>query len=124
MYTCANCIDGKCFDPDRLFSRDRRDEPPCYAVNKEYTISEGGIDCDYFLLNVLPADPELNRLVWSELQKDPEAVGVLPVLTKACAVCARPFLPSSNRQRFCRACAEDAERKRNAASHRARYWNG
>lgn len=112
---CANCVSGKCFDPDRLFMRGETDEPPCFAVSEQHTIAEGGINCDHFLLNVLPADPELMRLVWAELNK--EAAEAPP---KYCAVCGKPFIPSSNRQRFCMACAKQEKRKNKA--RRAREY--
>ena len=127
---CANCINGKCFDPDLLLWDGQTNEPPCFAVTNKYSISDGGITCDWFLLNVLPLDKELNRLVWAEINKPaPCLYGVdEPPSTankgKACVQCGKPFMPANNRQRFCAACAKDAERKRNASSHRTQYWNG
>ena len=117
---CAYCIDGKCFDPDLLFRDGQTDEPPCFAVTAKYSIADGGIACDWFLLNVLPLDKELNRLVWAEINKTAPCLYDMdePPSTenkgKACALCGKPFIPSSNRQRYCTACAKERERKATA----------
>lgn len=117
---CANCYEGKCFDPDSLFFNKQLDDPPCIVVSKEFTIPEGGIVCDYFLLSVLPEDPELNRLVWAEIYKEPEEDRIPQMNFKRCDVCAKPFLPINNRQCYCKACAKDMERKNRA--RRAREY--
>ena len=121
---CANCYEGKCFDPDSIFFNKQPNDPPCVVVSKEFTIPEGGIVCDYFLLSVLPEDAELNRLVLTEINKDLDDANMIPTIARQCVLCAKPFMPASNRQRYCMACAIEVERKRNAANHRVRYWNG
>ena len=74
--------------------------------------------CTYFQRSVLPTNPALQSDV-NEKQK-----GKREGTIKQCAQCGKPFLPASNRQRYCEACRIEAERKRNAANHRTRYWNG
>ena len=111
---CANCYEGKCFDPDSLFFNKRQDDPPCVVVSKEFSIPEGGIVCDYFLLSVLPEDPEVNRLVCAEICKGPGENHNPQMIFKRCNVCAKLFLPSNNRQCYCKACAKTVERKNRA----------
>ena len=51
-------------------------------------------------------------------------IAVLPLLfredMKRCAVCGQPFLPGSNRAKYCRPCAAKVHRKQKNASDRKR----
>lgn len=118
---CANYDDGYCFMDDQF----RR------AVMPGHTIHDGAIDCTYFLDAVLPLDKELHEAIVNRLHHDEYAPwinldGTEPqeFALKQCSSCGKYFTPKSNRQRYCASCAVEAERKRNAKSHRVQYWSG
>ena len=94
-------------------------DKPCEVVADRYTIADGGIVCDHFLLNVLPLDSSLNDLVWYEIRGVPEDDSAS---VKPCTACRALFIPSNNRQKYCSMCAKEVEKKRNATNHRNRYW--
>ena len=105
LYRNGECIETGC---------------PCHVLHPSYTIRDGSINCDYFLTAVLPADKELSDRVQAEIyQQETEHT----VQTKKCSRCRIPFIPCSNRQRYCSTCAVEAERTRNAQSHRRQYWH-
>ena len=88
---CCNFIDGKCIEDEE-----------CAVINPRYpTIHDGAVDCDYFLKCVLPIDPELNRIIWSELLREED---VIRPNEKACAWCGGAFVPNSGRQQYCPHC--------------------
>ena len=64
--------------------------------------------CTYFQRSVLPTNPALQSDVNEKLEGKREGT------IKQCAQCGKPFLPASNRQRYCEACAKEAERKKTA----------
>ena len=97
---CANCVNGLCVYEDR----------PCHVLNAAYkTIHDGAVDCDYFLLAVLPLDLELNKTVWHEIYREEGQAGEG---WKECVRCRKPFIPASNRQRYCASCGEAAKQAR------------
>ena len=103
---CANYANGSCLP----------DECPCYVVNPAYgTIHEGAIGCDYFLKAVQPADPELNTAVWHDAFQEEGAVGEG---WKMCVRCHKPFVPASNRQRYCAACGAEVKKVRSREKQR------
>ena len=97
---CANYADGFCLPADR----------PCHVLNPTYkTIHDGAIACDYFLRAVLPLDPELNTAVWHEIFRGEDEAGEG---WKECVRCHKPFVPASNRQRYCASCGAVAKQAR------------
>ncbi len=103
---CANYQNGMCLETDRR----------CHLINPRYdSIRDGIIDCDYFLECVLPADWDLNDLIsyalWYDEEEDYEE---LPSNMKRCAECQRPFLFTSNRQKYCNACQQIVRRRQSA----------
>ncbi|WP_147539127.1 cysteine-rich VLP protein [Anaerotruncus rubiinfantis] len=68
--------------------------------------------CNYFRRAVLPVDPVLEtEIIGTPAEKD---------LIKKCSVCGEKFRVTSNRQKFCKDCAETQRLRRNAA-RQARY---
>ncbi len=97
---CANYADGFCLPADC----------PCHVLNPTYKmIHDGVIACDYFLCAVLPLDPELNTAVWHEIFRGEYQAGKG---WKECARCHKPFVPASNRQRYCSSCGAAAKQAR------------
>lgn len=91
---------------------------PCDAISSTYTIHDGGISCEWFMNAVLPTNESLYAAVMTELMKTENAPWVKgvgesytaqPVL-KACCLCGKPFLPGSNRAKYCAECANRVER--------------
>lgn len=81
------------------------DESDCHVINDRYdTVSDGMIDCDWFWRAVLPIQPDLEY----ELLTDLYQMGGATI--KACSHCGKPFVPMSNRQRYCKACKQVGER--------------
>ena len=97
---CANYADGICL-PENV---------PCHVINPAYrTIHDGAVDCDWFLLAVLPMYPKLNTEVSHEIFRDEDQAGEG---WKECTRCKKPFIPGSNRQRFCADCGKAAKSSR------------
>lgn len=97
---CANLIDGDCIDYDK----------PCFLISPKYdSIHDGAIDCDIFLLNVLPLQPDLQKAIWAEIIKDDDSS---PQEMKECFMCHKLFIPMSNRQKYCADCQLYARRAR------------
>lgn len=97
---CVNYADGFCLLADC----------PCHVLNPAYkTIHDGAIACDYFLLAVLPLDAELNTAVWHEIYRGEDQAGEG---WKECVRCLKPFIPGSNRQRYCASCGAAAKQAR------------
>ena len=89
---CAKYADRICLPADR----------PCHVLNSAYkTMHDGAIACDYFMLAVLPLDTELNTAVWHEIYRREDQAGEG---WKECVRCHKPFIPGSNRQRYCASC--------------------
>lgn len=103
---CANYAGGYCLPYDR----------PCRVVNPAYkAIRNGAVNCDYFLFAVLPLWPELSMTVWREIFDE---AGVNEERWKECVRCHKPFIPASNRQRYCAACGNEAKRARSIEKQR------
>ena len=92
---CTNNREGFCLPQD----------VPCFAY-----VSGAGV-CTYFLNAVLPGNEVLENDVRQALATDEHAESRQ---TRNCAMCGEPFLPTSNRQRFCTACGRENERRGNA----------
>ena len=97
---CANYADGACVPEDC----------PCHLINPAYkTIHDGAIDCDWFVQVVLPLQPELLTAYWHEIFREECDAGEG---WKNCARCHKPFIPASNRQKYCTDCGQAAKRSR------------
>ena len=105
---CCNYFDGQC-----VYGHNRAAIHPKYAA-----IRDGAIGCDYFLECVLPLDPELNKAVWAELLRYEE---VETPAWKNCERCGQPYLPNSNRQKYCPECRPIQEKKRGRDKQRRYY---
>ena len=95
-----------------------QDDCPCHVLHPDYAITDGGIDCDYFLTAVLPSDKELNERVQAELYQTGTTGSTL---TKKCARCAKPFIPRGNRQQYCSTCAVEAKKEQRRARQIKKY---
>ena len=95
---CCNCADGCCLVLD--------DGEPCICPQ---LISQS-IICRWFRRAVLPADPELEAEIY---QGDEPDSGM-----KRCAVCGRPFVPKSNRAKYCAACGAQVRRRQKEESRK------
>ena len=97
---CANFSKGNCLEKDT----------PCDVIHEQFsTIHNGVIACDYFLRAVLSADPEISSLIWYEILRPDDEAGEG---WKQCVRCHKPFIPVCNRQKFCKACGEEAKQVR------------
>ena len=107
-----------------------QDDCLCHVLHPTYAIADGGIDCDYYLTAVLPTDAELHDRILAQMYHVQRAswatddAAVTPPLEKMCTRCGKPFVPASNRQKYCIACSIAAEKDRNAHSHWKQYWQG
>ena len=100
---CANYQNKLCLLTDE----------PCHIINPDYdSVHDGAIDCDWFLEAVLPADWDLNDLIWYAIWYDEEEPDEVPEGMKICEVCKRPFLPTHHKQKYCKGCAESVNRKK------------
>jgi predicted nucleic acid-binding Zn ribbon protein len=70
----------------------------CYMLGKCWT----GAYCKYFTGSVLPLDPALEATLSGAAEPD----------MKKCVVCGDPIYESSNRAKYCGACAEYSRQKR------------
>ena len=85
---------------------------PCSIGNPN-----GAFNCRYFMESVLPGDAALCSAVTELLNK--------PLIeqqtNRACERCGAPFIPSSNRQRYCLSCRavvrREQARERNWAAY-------
>lgn len=92
---CCNYYKGTCL----------MDETECHVINDRYaTVSDGMIDCDWFWKAVLPIQPDLERELLAELYQMGGTV------IKTCTRCGKPYVPLSNRQRYCVSCKKAGER--------------
>lgn len=103
---CANYANGFCLPANR----------PCHVLNPAYkAIYDGAVDCDYFLLAVLPLELELNTAVWHEIYREEGQAGEG---WKECVRCHKPFIPASNRQRYCASCEASVKQARSMENQR------
>ena len=94
---CCNYFGGDCIYTGR----------PCHVINPIYpSIHSGAIGCEYFLSSVLGLQPELYTAIRHRMED--ELCG--GTRWKECAFCKRPFLPGSNRQKYCASCRDLARR--------------
>ncbi len=92
---CANYDNGNCLPLD--------EGDGCVCVQM-ISIS---LICKYFRNAVLPADKELYAEIFRQR-------------TYHCAECKAPFVPNSNRQKYCPACSRKVHRKQKKESARKR----
>lgn len=117
---CANYQQGMCLLTDQR----------CHIINPNYfTVHDGAVDCDYFLDCVLPADWNLNDLVWYSIWSEEnmwdgqvETPDTLPQGMRRCAECQNPFTYKNNRQKYCPVCAEKVKRRQGTQRQR-KYEN-
>ena len=64
--------------------------------------------CRWFRVAVLPLDESLETALLHQKEQ------------KRCAVCGQPFLPGSNRAKYCKSCAAVIHRRQKTASDRKR----
>ncbi len=103
---CANCADGLCLPEDGR----------CHVVLPAYArIHDGAIGCDWFLAAVAPLQLELDAAIRHEILRDESETGEG---WKECVRCRQPFLPASNRQKYCPACSEAVKRERSREKQR------
>ncbi|EEG30067.1 hypothetical protein CLOSTMETH_02387 [[Clostridium] methylpentosum DSM 5476] len=96
MHECCNYDDGNCILLD--------DGEECVCVQSiSYSLL-----CKWFRCAILPLDEPLETalLFREEL--------------KRCVVCGQPFLPGSNRAKYCKPCAKKVHRRQKTASDRKR----
>lgn len=101
VHECCNYDSGNCIALDR--------GEGCACVQSiSYSLL-----CKWFLLAVLPLDKPLeSALLFRERMK-------------RCTVCGQPFLPGSNRAKYCLACSEIVRRrKKNESGRRRRLARG
>lgn len=98
VYSCCNYDDGNCLALDNGWE-------PCVCVQ---SIS-GSLNCKWFRAAVLPQDASLCTAL---LHRD---------RMKRCAICGSPFVPRSNRGKYCSACAVAVRRKKEAERQKRRY---
>lgn len=97
---CADCHGKDCTPEDRR----------CHVINPKYpSIEEGAIDCDWFLLAVLPQDKELSKAVWQSLIGQD---GPTRTWGRLCEICRNTFVPTSPRQKYCPSCGKRAKQRR------------
>lgn len=103
---CANFSNHYCLPEDRA----------CHLINARYpTIHDGAIDCDYFIISVLPGEKALHRLVLSRLFDAGECT---PAHTRACVRCGQRYVPISPRQKYCASCGAVMRQQRNREKQR------
>lgn len=96
VHECCNYDNGNCIALD--------DGEECICVQSiSYSLL-----CKWFRTAVLPLD------------KPPETALLFREDMKRCAVCGQPFLPGSNRAKYCKPCAAKVHRKQKNASSRKR----
>lgn len=95
-YTCCNYDNGNCIMLD--------DGEACVCVQSiSYSLL-----CRWFRIAVLPLDNSL------------ETAMLYRGSMKRCVVCGQPFLPGSNRAKYCKPCAAKTHRKQKNVSDRKR----
>ena len=105
---CCNYFDEESIYIDR----------PCHVINPIYpSIHSGAIGCEYFLSSVLGLQPELYTAIRHRME-DELCAGTG---WKECAFCKKPFLPRSNRQKYCAGCRDLAQRIRVREKQRRYY---
>lgn len=96
VHACCNYDNGNCI---------------MLADGEEYVCVQSisySLLCRWFRIAVLPLDKPLETALL-----DRESM-------KRCAVCGQPFLPGSNRAKYCKPCAAKTHRKQKNASDRKR----
>ena len=96
VHQCCNYESGKCLALD--------DGEECVCVQSiSYSLL-----CNWFRTAVLPLDESLATALLYRKEH------------KRCAVCGHPFLPGSNRAKYCKVCAAIIHRRQKTASDRKR----
>ena len=96
VHQCCNYESGNCLALD--------DGEECVCVQSIFY----SLLCNWFRAAILPLDePLATALLYRKEQK-------------RCAVCGQPFLPGSNRAKYCKVCAFIVRRRQKTASDRKR----
>lgn len=96
---CCNYDHGNCIALD--------DGEPCICVQSiSYSLL-----CKWFRNAVLPADADLQADI---MRHRPE---------KRCTICGKSVYSTSNRTKYCPACAKRERRTQDAKRKRIQYWN-
>ena len=96
VHLCCNYDGGNCIALD--------DGDECVCVQSiSYSLL-----CRWFHVAVLPLDKGLETALLHREQ------------LKQCSVCGQPFLPGSNRAKYCKDCAPGVHRRQKAESERKR----
>ncbi|MCD2492706.1 cysteine-rich VLP domain-containing protein [Lacrimispora sp. NSJ-141] len=99
VHECCNYAGGNCIALD--------DGEECICVQSiSYSLL-----CKWFKAAVLPLDKGLETAL---LFRDE---------LKRCIICGQPFLPGSNRAKYCKVCATGVHRRQKAQSERKRRLN-
>lgn len=102
---CCNFHKGRCMETDCS----------CHLINERYeTVRDGMIDCDWFWQAVLPLYPELQCELMMDLYQ------IKASCIKPCCQCGKPFVPTSNRQRYCNRCRTIGARM--SGKERTKRW--
>ena len=80
--------------------------------------SSGAFECRYFMESVLPGDTALHAAVMELLD---EPASDRQQTDRVCERCGAPFIPSSNRQRYCLPCRAVVRREQARERNRAAY---
>lgn len=96
---CANYYEGNCLVLDGL-------EPVECPQKQNYELC-----CTYFQNTVLPLDEALEAEIFQDNS------------VKYCEVCGAPFVPKSNRMKYCPECASEVHRKQKTEHERKRRKN-
>ena len=96
VHQCCNYESGNCLALD--------DGEECICVQSiSYSLL-----CNWFRAAVLPLDEPLATALLHRKEH------------KRCAVCGQPFLPGSNRAKYCKSCAAIVHRRQKTTSDRKR----
>lgn len=97
VHLCCNYDHGNCLALDNGWDS-------CVCTQRiTYSLS-----CKWFRAAVLPQDPQLEAELLHRIDK------------KKCAICGSPFVPKSNRAKYCPDCAAKVQRRQKTESERRR----
>lgn len=108
--TVSRLIKAECANFDVLTGLCLPLDCPCVQLNSLVSLQATGyLSCLHFRDAVLPMDKGLLALVANRSRNSFESQR-----GKACSVCAKSFMPTNGRQKYCRDCAGLMRRKNEA----------